>query len=97
MGKQNNTIKFGVLGCSGVPVMTTSCRFKCVPAFPGSLSIHIFILLFRFIADSSVFMSDVTQECKTATEIGRPFEGMCDNFLLFIIREQTKALIWKAY
>ena len=55
------------------------------------------MLLFRLIADSSVFMLDVTRECKTAIQIGRPFEGMCDNFLLFIIREQTKALIWKAY
>ena len=77
--------------------MTTSCQFKCVRTFHGSLSIHIFMLLFRLIADSSVFMSDVTRKCKTAIEIGRPFEGMCDNFLLFIIREQTKALIWKAY
>ena len=74
-------------------LITTSCRFKCVPMFHGSLSIHIFMLLFRLIADSLVFMSDVTRECKTAIEIGRPFEGMCDNFLLFIIREQTKALI----
>ena len=63
--------------------MTTSFRFKCVPTFFGSLSIHIFMLSFRLIADSSVFMSDVTRECKTAIEIGRLFEGMCDNFLLF--------------
>ena len=77
--------------------MTTSCRFKCVPTFRGSLSIHIFMLLFRLIADSSVFMSDVTRECKTAIEIGRPFEEMCVNFLLFISHEQTKASIWKAY
>ena len=77
--------------------MTTSCRFKCVPTFRGSLSIHIFMLLFRLIADSSVFMSDVMRERKTSIEIGRPFEGMCDNFLLFIIREQTKASIRKAY
>ena len=65
--------------------MTTSRRFKCVPTFCGSLSIHIFMLLFRVIADSSVFTSDVTRECKTTIEIGRPFEEMCDNFLLFII------------
>ena len=77
--------------------MTTSCRFKCVPTFGRSLSIHIFMLLFRLIADSSVFMSNVTRECKTAVEIGRPFEGMCDNFPLFIIQEQKKASIWKAY
>ena len=69
--------------------MTTSCRFKCVPTFRGLLSIHIFMLLFRLIANSSVFMSDVTRECKTAIEIGRPFEGMCDNFLLFIIGRRT--------
>ena len=62
--------------------MTTSRRFKCVPTFCGSLSIHIFMLLFRLIADSSVFTSDVTRECKTTIEIGRPFEEMCDNFLL---------------
>ena len=77
--------------------MTTSCRFKRVRTFRGSLSIHIFMLLFRLIADSSVFMSDVTLECKTATEIRGPFGGMSDNFLLFIIREQIKALNWKAY
>ena len=65
--------------------MTTSHRFKCVPTFCGSLSIHIFMLLFRLIADSSVFTSDVTRECKTTIEIGGPFEEMCDNFLLFII------------
>ena len=68
--------------------MTTSRRFKCVPTFRGSLSIHIFLLLFRLIADSSVFTSDVTRECKTTIEIGRPFEDMCDNFLLFITRER---------
>ena len=65
--------------------MTTLRRCKCVPTFCGSLSIHIFMLLFRLIADSSVFTLDVTREHKTTIEIGRPFEEMCDNFLLFII------------
>ena len=64
--------------------MTTSRRFKCVPTFRGSFSIHIFMLLFRLIADSSVFTSDVTRECKTTIEIGRSFKEMCDNFLLFL-------------
>ena len=65
--------------------VTSSRRFKCVPTFRGSFCIHISMLLFRLIADSSVFTSDVTRECKTTIEIGRPFEEMCDNFLLFII------------
>ena len=68
--------------------MTTLRRFKCVPTFRGSLSIHLFLLLFRLVADSSVFTSDISRECKTTIEIGRPFEEMCDNFLLFIIRER---------
>ena len=63
--------------------ITTSRRFKCVPTFRGSLSIHIFMLLFRFIAESSVFSSDFTRESKTAIEIGAPFEEMCETFLLF--------------
>ena len=65
--------------------MTTLRRFKFVPTFCGSLSIHVFMLLFRLIADSSVFTSDVIRERKTTIEIGRPFEEMCDNFPLFII------------
>ena len=73
--------------------MTTSRRFKCVPTFRGSLSIHIFMLLFRLIANSSVFTSDVTRECRSAIEIGRHFDEMCDYSLLFNIRERTKALI----
>ena len=52
--------------------MTTSRRFKCVPTFHGSFSIHIFMLLFRLIADSSVFTSNVTQECKTTIESEGP-------------------------
>ena len=68
------------------------------PRFVGHLnSIHIFMLLFRLIADSLVFTLDVTRECKKAIEIGRPFEKMCDNFHLFITREKTKALIKRAY
>ena len=38
-------------------------------------------------------MGDATRECKTAIEIGMPFEEICDNFLLFILHEQTKVLI----
>ena len=56
--------------------MKTLRQFKCVPTFGGSLSIHIFMLLFRLIADSSVLTSDFTWECKTAIEIGRPFDKM---------------------
>ena len=69
--------------------MTTSRRFKCVPTFRGLSSIHIFMLLFRLIADLSVFTSDAARECKTTIEIGRPFEEMCDNFPLFIIQERA--------
>ena len=65
--------------------MTTSGQFKCVPKFGGSFSIHIFMLLFRLMVDSSVLKSDVPRECKTTIEVRRPFEEMCDNFLLFII------------
>ena len=73
--------------------ITTSRRFKCVPTFRGSLSIHIFMLLFRFIAESSLFSSDFTRECKTAIEIGAPFEEMCETFLLFSAEKRTAALI----
>ena len=73
--------------------ITTSRRFKCVPTFRGSFSIHIFMLLFRFIAESSVFSSDFTRECKTAIEIGAPFEEMCETFLLFSAEKRTGALI----
>ena len=73
--------------------ITTSRRFKCVPTFRGSLSIHIFMLLFRFIAESSVFSSDFPRECKTAIEIGAPFEEMCETFLLFSAEKRTVALI----
>ena len=73
--------------------ITTSHQFKCVSTFRGSLSIHIFMLLFRFIAESSVFSSDFTRECKTAIEIGAPFEEMCETFLLFRAEKRTVALI----
>ena len=56
-------------------------------------TIHIFMLLFRLIPESSMFSSDFTRECNTAIEIGAPFEEMCDNFLLFIAQKQTIALI----
>ena len=62
-------------------------RIKCRPTKCGLLSIHIFMLLFRLIADSSVFPSDFARECKNTLEIGIPFDKMCDNFLLFIIQE----------
>ena len=51
------------------------------------------MLLFRFIAESSVFSSDFTRECKTAIEIGAPFEEMCEIFLLFSAEKRTVALI----
>ena len=54
-------------------IMRNSRRFKCAPTFGGSLSIHMFTLLFRLIADSSVFTSDFTWECMNAIETGRPF------------------------
>ena len=73
--------------------ITTSRRFKCVPTFRGSLRIHIFMLLFRFIAESSVFSSDFTRQCKTAIEIGAPFEEMCETFLLFSAEKRRVALI----
>ena len=38
-------------GCSRMR-MTTSCRFKCVPQNLGSLSIHLFKLLFFLITHS---------------------------------------------
>ena len=76
-----------------VHLFTTSRRFKCVPTVRGSLSIHLFMLLFRFIAESSVFSSDFTRECKTAIEIGAPFEEMCETFLLFSAEKRTVALI----
>ena len=41
--------------------------------FCGLLSIHIFMLLFGF-------LSDFTQKCKTAIEIGMPFDDIYDNF-----------------
>ena len=63
------------------------------PTFRGSLSIHIFMLLFRFIAESSVFSSDFTRESNTAIEIGAPFEEMCETFLLFSAEKRTVALI----
>ena len=66
-------------------------RIKCRPTKCGSLSIHIFMLLFRLIANSSVFPSDFARECKNTLEIGIPFDKMCDNFLLFIIQEWTIA------
>ena len=53
----------------------------------------MFMLLFKFIAESSVFSSDFTRECKTAIEIGAPFEEMCENFLLFIAEKRKVALI----
>lgn len=74
-------------------IMRNSRRFKCAPTFGGSLSIHMFTLLFRLIADSSVFTSDFTWECMNAIETGRPFDKMCDNFFLFILEEWTIALI----
>ena len=51
--------------------------------FCGLLSIHIFMLLFRF-------LSDFTQKCKTAIEIGKPFDDIYDNFLLFIIQKNKQ-------
>ena len=51
------------------------------------------MLLFRFIAESSVFSSDFIRECKTAIEIGAPFEEMCETFLLFSTEKRTVALI----
>ena len=52
--------------------------------FCGLLSIHIFMLLFRF-------LSDFTRKCKTAIEIGKPFDNIYDNFLLFI--QKNKQLL----
>ena len=49
------------------------------------------MLLFRLIADTSVFPSDLAQECKNSIEIGIPFDKMCDNLFLFIIQERTIA------
>ena len=85
----DNTESYTFFKVRNIVAMTTSRRFKCVPTFRGSLSIHIFMLLFRLIADLSVFTSDAARECKTTIEIGRPFEEMCDNFPLFIIQERT--------
>ena len=50
--------------------------------FCGLLSIHILMLLFRF-------LSDFTRKCKTAIEIGMPFDDIYDNFLLFIIQKTS--------
>ena len=55
------------------------------------------MLLFRLITDLSVFLLDFTQECKTTVEIGILFDEMCDNFLLFIIQERTKAQVQEMY
>ena len=49
--------------------------------FCGLLSIHIFMLLFGFLLD-------FTRKCKTAIEIGKPFDDIYDNFLLFIIQKK---------
>ena len=73
--------------------ITASRQLKRVTAFRGWLSIHIFMLLFRLIAESSLLTSDFSRECKTAIEIGVPLEEMCDNFLLFIDQKRTIALI----
>ena len=51
--------------------------------FCGLLSIHIFMLLFGF-------LSDFTWKCKTAIEIGKPFDDINDNFLLFIIQKHKQ-------
>ena len=68
--------------------ITTSRWFKCVPTFHGSLSIHIFMLLFRF-------LWDFTWKCEIAIEIRMPFDDMCDNFLLVIVQKRTVASILK--
>ena len=51
--------------------------------FCGLLSIHIFMLLFRFLLD-------FTRKCKTAIEIGKPFDDIYENFLLFIIQKNKQ-------
>ena len=58
--------------------------------FHESLSIHVFMLLFRF-------SSDFTWKCKTAIQIGMPFDDMSDNFLLFIVQKPTIASIPKKF
>ena len=68
--------------------ITTSRWFKCVPTFHGSLSVHIFMLLFRF-------LWDFTWKCEIAKEIRMPFDDMCDNFLLVIVQKRTVASILK--
>ena len=40
------------------------------------------MLLFRFLLD-------FTPKCKTAIEIGKPFDDIYDNFLLFIIQKTS--------
>ena len=49
------TTNLKVIGCIAMfenHYMTTSCRFKCVPQNLGSLSIHLFKLLFFLITHS---------------------------------------------
>ena len=43
-----------------------------VPTFRGSLSIHMFMLLFRFSSESVGLPSNFTRKRKTALEIGVP-------------------------
>ena len=57
--------------------ITTSCQVKCVPMIRGLLSMHIFMLLCRFISESVELSSDFTWKCKTAIEIGTPLDDIC--------------------
>ena len=48
------------------------------------------MLSFTLIGDSSVFLLDVTRECKATIEMERPFEEMCDNFLVLSSENEQK-------
>ena len=50
-------------------------------------SIQILMLLFRFISESPGFSSDFTQKCKTAIEIGTPFDDVWQ-FSSFVVQNE---------
>ena len=55
----------------GLHTITTSRRFKCVPQILGSLSIHIFKLLFSFVEQFPT--TEHVSEDRRAFEVGEIF------------------------